>query len=130
MNLNMVIALVGIVLSAFVGYFFGVAKSFREQKQKAYAEILPPIVKMVFDTQSSNETEFSQALTKLWLYASKEVALKVDKVVYILHHPNEGNVQSALREAIVAMRTDIQLFPWQKLRPDDVEHLYTKIVRK
>ncbi len=68
MDLDNVIAAAALtVLSAIVGYLFGAAKFFREQKQKAYAEILPPIVKMAFDSRSSSETEFSRALTKLWL---------------------------------------------------------------
>ena len=132
MDLDNVIATTALaaVLSAIVGYIFGAAKFFREQKQKAYVEILPPIVKMVFDSRSSSETEFSRALMKLWLYGSKEVARKMDRVISILHNPEQGNVMSALQEAIAAMRADIQFSPWQRLGPDDVKHLYTKIVRE
>lgn len=34
---------------AVIGFYVGLAKPFREQKQKAYGEILPPVVKMASD---------------------------------------------------------------------------------
>ena len=117
-----------IVLSGIVGYLFGAAKSFREHKHRAYAELLPPIIRMAYDPKSSNEAEFSQALMKLWLYGSKSVARKMDNAVSLFHHPDRGNAMRAFQEAVVEMRSDIQFWPWQRLKPEDVRHLYTKIV--
>ena len=118
-----------VLFSALVGYWAGTAKSFREQKQKAYAEILPPIIKMAYDPQPSDATEFSRALMKLWLYGSKKVTREMECAVSILHHPERGSVTKAFQEAIVEMRADIQFWPWQKIKPEEVNHLYTSIVR-
>jgi hypothetical protein len=118
-----------VLFSAFVGYLFGAAKSFREEKQKAYGELLPPIIKMAYSPQSADETEFSRALMKLWLYGSKKVTLKMEHAVSILHHPTRGNATKAFQEAIVEMRADIQIWPWQRIKPEEVNHLYTSIKR-
>jgi hypothetical protein len=126
---NSIVIVLPILLSGLVGYWVGAAKSFREEKQKAYGDILPPIIKMAYDPHPLDETEFSRALMKLWLYGSKKVTQKMESAVSILHHPERGSVTKAFQEAIVAMRADIQFWFWQKIEPEDVNHLYTSIVR-
>jgi hypothetical protein len=126
---NFIVIALTILFSALVGYWTGRAKSFREEKQKAYGEILPPIIKMAYEPQPSDATEFSRALMKLWLYGSKKVTRKMERAVSILHHPERGSVTKAFQEAIVEMRADIQFWPWQKIKPEEVNHLYTSIVR-
>lgn len=118
-----------VVFSAIIGYLFATAKSFREEKQKAYSELLPSIVKMIYDPGSSDEADFSKSLMKLWLYGSKRAARQMERAVSLFHHPEKGDVTKALQEAIVEMRKDIQVWPWQRIRPREVGHLYTKIVK-
>jgi len=109
-----------IILLAILGYLFATFKTFREEKQKSYSELLPIIVKMIYDPQQSIESEFSKSLTKLWLYAHKDVAKKLDKAIGFFHQPDQQDkVSNALQEAIVEMRKDIQIWPWQRLKPTD-----------
>ena len=118
-----------VVLSGLIGYGVGVLKAFREYKQKVYQEILVPILRMVYKNNRGVEEErdFNQSLAKLWLYANKDVARKTDRAVSILHNPSKGNLGEALQEAVAAMRRDIQIWPWQKLDPSEVKHLYTQL---
>ena len=126
---NVLWSIVLIVLSGIIGYFVGAIKSFREEKQKAYGEIIPPILKMAYNPQDiKDEQDYSKALSKLWLYGSKGVAQKMESALKIMHDPSKGNVTKALQEAVVEMRKDIQLWPWQKLKQEDVNHLYTRII--
>ena len=120
--------ILGIIVGVILGYVFGSVKFFREQKQKAYSELLPPILKFGYDRTSADEVEYSKALSKLWLYANRDSALKMDKAVSIIHNPKLGNLNEAFQEAIIAMRKDIQVFSWPKLNPKDIKHLYTKVV--
>ena len=120
--------MLSILFSAVVGYLFGAVKSFRDEKQKAYSEILPPVVKMIYNPTEDDEKEFNKALAKLWLYANREVAFKVDKVASILVVPNRGNITEAIQDAIAAMRKDIHhKWPLSRIRPDEVKHLYMRI---
>jgi hypothetical protein len=117
-----------ILISGFIGWAVGYVKSFRDEKQKAYGDILPPILKMVYNPESSvDEKEFSRALSKLWIYGSKTVTQKMENALTIMHDHSKGDVTKALQEAVVEMRKDIQIWPWQKLKPQDVNHLYTRI---
>ena len=118
-----------VVLSGLIGYGVGVLKVFREYKQNVYQEILVPILRMVYKSNRGDEEErdFNQSLAKLWLYANKDVARKTDRAVSILHKPSRGNLGEALQEAVAAMRRDIQIWPWQKLDPSEVKHLYTQL---
>lgn len=118
-----------IVLSGIIGYIVGTVKSFREEKQKAYGEIIPPILKMAYNPQDvKDEVEYCKALTRLWLYGSKEVIERMEYALKIIHNPSTGNVTKALQETVAEMRRDIQIFSWQKIRAEDVNHLYTRIV--
>lgn len=113
-----------IIFSGIVGYIVGAIKSFREEKQKAYGEIIPPILKMAYNPQDSmDEKEYSKALSKLWLYGNKSVAQKMERALEIMHDHSKGDVTKALQEAIIEMRKDVQLFSYQNLRPEDVNHL-------
>ncbi len=76
------------------------------------------------------EKEYSKALSKLWLYGSKRVTEKMEAALKIMHDPSKGDVTRALQEAIVEMRNDIQLFSHQRLKPEAVNHLYTRIARQ
>lgn len=128
--LKYAIVIAPVILSAILGYLFARFRAFREEKQRAYSELLPIIVRMLYDPKPTIETDFSRSLMKLWLYANNRVAVKLDHAVGLFHKPEKrGEVTKALQEAIVEMRRDIQIWPWQRLKPDDVRHLYTKIAK-
>lgn len=125
--LNVGIIALPVIFSAIVGYLFATVKSFREEKQRAYSELLPSIVKMIYDPGSSKEAEFSNSLMKLWLYGSKRAAQQMEIALSLFHNPDKGDVTQALQKAIVEMRKDIQVWPWQRMKPNEVGHLYTKV---
>jgi cytochrome c oxidase subunit IV len=119
-----------IIISAIIGYIVGTMKSFREEKQKAYGEIIPPIAKLAYHPQNTvDEKEYSKAVFKLWLFGSKKVASRVEEALQIIHDPKRGNEKTrALQEAIAEMRKDTQIWSWQQVKPEDVKHIYTVIV--
>jgi hypothetical protein len=124
---KIVLILLPIFFSAVTGYILGAAKTFREQKLKVYEEILPPIVKVAFDPGKSDQPDFNKALLKLWLFASRKVALKMDHAISILVKPERGDAANALQDAIAEMRTDIQFLRWQRVKSEEVKHFYTQI---
>ena len=117
------------IFTGIVGYVIGTIKSFREAKQKAYGEILQPILKVAYDPEKGDEKEFTMALSKLWLYGSKKVTQKMEHALKIMHGDMKEDLTKALQEAVVEMRTDIQIWPWQMLNREDVNHLYTIIAK-
>ena len=119
-----------VLISALLGYFLGVAKSFREEKQRAYGEILPAILKVAYHPERKDEEDFGKALSKLWLYGNRKVTQKMDNAVSILHDHKRGDITKALQEAVIQMRKDVQILPWQNIKPEEVKHLYTRIVGK
>lgn len=120
-----------IIISGLIGYFLGMLRSFRDAKQKAYQEILPPIIKIAYRSKYSDEGEYCMALCRLWLYGNKKVTQKMEKALWIVHKPEErGDMAEALKEVIAEMRKDIQIFPWQKIKPDEIGHLFTRIISK
>lgn len=125
--LTISIQLVSIFLTGLIGYAVGSAKSFREAKQKAYTELLPPIIKMVYHVENQNDMkEFNTALIKLWLYADKEVAKKMEEVLKIIHGNGDSDERThKLQEVIILMRDDIQFSPCQNLTSEDINHIYT-----
>jgi hypothetical protein len=126
---KIVLIAVSVVLTGVIGYFIGTIKFFREEKHKAYGEMIPPILKMAYHPQDAkDEQEYSKALIKVWLYGSKKVALKMEEALKIMHDPARGNVTKALQDVVAAARKDIQLWQWQRLKPEDINHLYTRIV--
>lgn len=114
-------------LSAWIGYFAGAAKSFREQKQSIYSEIIPTFIKVAYDPKQADTEEFNKALTKLWLFGSRKVALKMNSAISILHESSRGNLTEALQEAIVEIRSDLQFSSEEDLLPSEVTHIFTKI---
>ena len=108
--------LIIILITAYIGFFFGSIRPFREQKQKMYAEILPSIISMAYNPQKESEKDFSAALMKLWLYSSKKVARKTEHAIMLFHHQDRGDVTRTFQEAIVEMRRDIQIWPWHEVR--------------
>jgi len=125
-------SLVLALATALLGYFVGVARSFRDQKQKVYSQILPPIIQMGLDPSKADEQAFNRALARLWLYANRKAALKMERALSFLK-PERASPQERVRafqEAVVALRGDIQVFPylWRRLRPEEVNHLYFRIV--
>ena len=128
--MNIIYTILFSVFTAFLGYLFGSMKNFIEQKQKAYIEALPIFIKIAYDENvnpEQDQDELSKSIMKMWLYASKSVAIKIDKALSILIKPERGNKTEAFQEAIVAMIKDIQVFPWQNLKPEEVKHLYLTI---
>lgn len=130
-GLTILIQLVSIFLTGFLGYIIGSAKSFREAKQKAYTELLPPILKVGYgqlDIKDSQvENEFNKALSLLWLYGNKKVARKMDHAVSIIIKPERGNFTKSMQQVISEMRKDIQPSLFQRLRPFELKHFYTKM---
>lgn len=125
------IQLLSIILTGLIGYAVGSAKSFREAKQKAYVELLPPILKVGYRQSDIKdpqvEDEFNKALSLLWLYASKKVARKMDYAVSIIIKPERGNFTLAIQQVITEMRKDLQISCFQRLRAIELKHFYTKI---
>ena len=121
--------ILGILVGALIGYLVGVFKAFREAKQKAYQEMLPPILKFAFHSSEVSEGEYCEALCKLWLYGNRKVTVMMDDALLIAHDHSKGDLITALQKVIVEMRKDIQIFPWQKIKSDEVQHLFTQIRR-
>lgn len=128
--MQIVLILLPIFFSAFAGYFLGAAKIFREQKLKAYEEILPPLIKVAFDPDISDQSDFNKALLLFWLFANRKVALKMDQALAKLVRKERDDASRELQEVIAEMRADIQLLRWQTIKPEEVKHFYTKIGRK
>ena len=129
MEFTAAILTIGIpILTGFLGFSLGSVRSFREQKHQVYRESLPTIVQMIY-AEVKNEEAFNEALNRIWLYGNKRVANKVDHVAAIMIKPERGNIAEACQELIAEMRTDIQIFLWQKIEPKDIRHLYTKVVK-
>ena len=56
------------IFSGIVGYYIGVAKTFYEGKQKAYSELLPPILRMAFSEELiQDEKDFWLDLLAIWI---------------------------------------------------------------
>jgi len=118
-----------VFFTALVSYAFGRAKTFLEAKQRAYDEILPIILMVAYTEATGDQEELNKAVAKLWLYGNKKVAKKADRVLSIMVKPERGDRTRALQEVIVEMRNDIQFFfVWQRLKPEEVNHLYMQIV--
>lgn len=112
-----------VLISATFGFFLGRVKEFRENKHNAYSNILPGIIKSYFTRQ---DFEFNKSIILSWLYSSKRVAKKIDKVASIMTKPNHSSEEiiNELQNLTVEMRKDIQPFPWQRLQAKDVKHIY------
>lgn len=115
------------VVTALAGYYAGRFKTFREGKQKAYEEIIPIVLKVAYHREAEDEREFNKALARLWLYGSRSVALKMDYAISIMIKGSRGNITTALQEAVVEMRKDIQLPYVRRVKTQEVKHIYSRI---
>ena len=111
------------VVAGIVGFIFGSIKFHREEKYKAYREFLSPIVRFVFERD--NQHAYNEAQQKLWVFASKKVAKKMDIVASIVIKSDRGKVIEALQEMIAEMRNDIQLWGCSRIKPPEIGHIYT-----
>lgn len=111
---------VGTGIGALIGYLFGAYRGFREAKQKAYQELLPPILQLAFHAGPTDEAYFNEALCKLWLYGSREVAKKMKTAVSVICDPTLGDLETPLRETVVEMRNDVQRY-WQFWKRQSIE---------
>ncbi len=115
------------VISAFLGYVLGTSKLMREHKLNFYGEVLPIFLRAIFAQKKEDENAFNSALARIWIYADKKAAKDLDIAVSCAVDPRRGNPIKKLREAIPAVRRDIQ--PWwqwrnRKLSPEDIKHFY------
>lgn len=114
------------ILTAILGYYIGSYKFFREQVLRIYEEILPEIMVFLSDPPEKRESKkYRAALAKMWIYARKDVARKLDVAISYTVDPNRGEFIPAMQVAISAMRRDIQ--PWwrrreRKIDADDIKH--------
>jgi len=118
------------IIAAVIGYFLGSVKFFREHQLKMYGELLPRILQFAYTPRrSEDQEEFNAAVARIWLYASKDTALKLDWALSCWVKPERGDFHAAMQNAIVAMRNDIQ--PWWRLRKrrikaEEVKHFQIK----
>lgn len=125
---TIVIPVLMLLASAMIGYFLGSLKFTRENKMKIYAHILPKIIDFGFKRVLTDENmeDFNTSLDQAWLYANRDVALKLCAVARI-KAGHEGNFTEAMQEAIVAMREDIHNW-WSpcvgKIKPEEVTHMH------
>ena len=120
----------GIIIAAgtgVVGFILGNIKFHREEKYKAYREFLSPIVRFVFERD--NQDAYNEAQQKLWVFASRKVAIKMDIVASRVIKSKRGNPVKALQEMIAEMRNDIQPWSFCRIKPPEIAHIYT-IVQK
>ena len=87
-------AAIGVVLAAAIGYWAGLARVFHEHRQKAYMELLPAILKGMFDAPMGGDAfkradgdAFNRGLLLLWLYAGNRAARKMDKALGTYYNP-------------------------------------------
>ena len=122
------VGIIGVVLGGLIGYFTGAARALKQQKMRMYEDVYPPIIETAFEPLDEKKKErLNRALVRLWLFASKSAALKADKAMALMVHPEKGEIVPALQEAIAEARNDIQLWPWREseaLEPSEISHLY------
>ena len=124
--MNLINTLIVAIITGIIGFILGNIKFYREEKYKAYREFLSPIVRFVFT--HDNEDQYNEAMQKLWVFASKKVAKKMDIVAYIvIDPPNRGNVIEACQDLISEMRTDIQLWSCNRIKAPEIGHIFTTV---
>jgi len=127
--MNFIDTLIIVLISSVFGFSLGRFKEFRENKHKAYSSILPDIIKSYF---MGEDFEFNKSMILSWLYSNKKVAIKLDRIASIMTKTNHSSEEiiEELQNLTVEMRRDIQPFPWQRLRADDVKHIYMKFEKE
>lgn len=123
--MDLVMGTVIAITTGIVGFILGNIKFHREEKYKAYREFLSPIVRFVF--KRDNEDTYNEAQQKLWVFASKKVAKKMDVVASRVIKPKRGDVIKALQEMIAEMRNDVQPWSFNRLKPPEIAHIYTTV---
>jgi len=116
------------IITGIIGFIFGNIKFHREEKYRAYREFLSPIVRFVFTRD--NEDAYNEAMQKLWIFASKKVAKKMDIVASRVIKKERGNVIEALQDLIYEMRNDIQLWSFNRIKATEIVHIYTTVLKK
>jgi hypothetical protein len=109
------------VFTGIVGFILGNLKFHREEKYKAYREFFTPIVRFVFERD--NQNAYNEAQQKLWVFASRKVAMKMDIVASRVIKPERGNPVEALQEMIAEMRNDIQPWCFCRIKPPEIAHI-------
>jgi len=123
--MDLITTIVIAVLTGIIGFIFGNIKFHREEKYRAYREFLSPIVRFVFT--KDNEAAYNEAMQKLWVFANKKVAKKMDIVASMVIKPERGNVIKALQDLISEMRNDIQLWSCSRIKAPEIRHIYTTV---
>ena len=126
--MNLLITIIVAVITGIVGFILGNLKFHREEKYKAYREFLYPIVRFVFE--GDNQNAYNEAQQKLWVFASKKVAKKMDIVTSRLIQPKRGNPIEALQEMMAEMRNDIQPWSLSRIKPPEIAHIYTIVPKE
>jgi hypothetical protein len=113
------------VVIGIVGFILGNLKFHREEKYKAYREFLSPIVRFVFERD--NQDAYNEAQQKLWVFASRKVAKKMNIVASRVIDPERGDRIEALQDMIAAMRNDIQPWSFCRIKAPEIDHIYTSV---
>ena len=126
------VALAGAVVSAGAGiggYFLGKLRDFRDRKLRIYEAELPLLIRAIFEPTEVADAQVSTALVRVWLLANRDTAKKVATAMSYWVDPRRGNLVSALQEAIVAARRDMQWWPFwpNKIAADEVSHFFMKL---
>lgn len=119
-----------ITIPSLIAYAFGSAKAFKELKQKAYAEIMPLLIRGTFKPGSDDEASFNRALTVVSLYGDRMLVGSVYRLVGILHDSSRGDATKTIQEILAQMRSDTQPWPQfrRRMRADEFEQLYTRFL--
>ena len=125
--MNPITTLIIAIIMAVIGFILGNLKFYREEKYKAYREFLSPIVRFVF--AKDNQDQYNEAMQKLWVFASKKVARKMDVVASRVIDSNRGDVIEALQDLISEMRTDIQPWSCSRIKAPEIRHIYAAVSR-
>jgi len=126
--MDLFIIIIVAVVTGIVGFILGNLKFHREEKYKAYRDFLSPIVRFVFERD--NQDAYNEAQQKLWVFASRKVAMKMDIVASRVIKPKKGNPVEALQEMIAEMRNDIQPWSFCRIKPPEIAHIYTIAPKK
>ena len=126
--MDLFIIIIVAVVTGIVGFILGNLKFHREEKYKAYRDFLSPIVRFVFERD--NQDAYNEAQQKLWVFASRKVAKKMDIVASRVIKPERGNPTEALQEMIAEMRNDIQPWSFCRIKPPEIAHIYTVVQKK
>ena len=124
-NLQMLI--ISAVVTAFAGYFFGAAKTLKEQKRQVYAEALGALAKLVYHTEKDDQDEINKMLLAMALYSNKKVYKKLENVIRERILPGNTALTPLVQELAAEMRKDVQVVFWQWLRPEDINHLFIQL---